>query len=49
MLAILHLFAALLFCFECLIVESLFHQVSKITIIYLFSVFVAHDFLRFYH
>ena len=49
MLAILHLFAALLYCFECLILEPLFNQLSKITIIYVFRFFVEHDFLRFSH
>ncbi|GIR24202.1 MAG: hypothetical protein CM15mP39_00130 [Synechococcus sp.] len=49
MLAILHLFVALLFCFKCLILEPLFHQLSKITIIYVFRIFVAHNFLRFSH
>ena len=49
MLAILNLFVALLFCFECLIREPLLYQLSKITIIYIFRVFVEHDFLRFPH
>ena len=49
MLAILHLCAALLFGFEFLILEPLFHQLSEITIIYIFRVFVEHYFLRFSH
>lgn len=49
MFALFYLFVALLFCFKYLILEPLFHQLSEITIIYIFRVFVEHYFLRFSH